>query len=59
MYIGRAMSQKSPLGLTHPDSSATAQSVAIKGFDFIANIFCLLHGLQPRFQNLGFAVSLR
>lgn len=45
MYIGRATSQKLPVGASQPATSARLESVTIQSFNFILNLLCHLLGL--------------
>lgn len=54
MYIGRAMSQKSPLGAAHPTTSAALESVTIQSLDFILDLLRPLGRFQPSLILLGF-----
>jgi hypothetical protein len=57
-YIGRAMSQKSPVDATQPDTAPSAQSVTIQSLNLIFNYLCLFHGFKPLICALGLGVSL-
>ncbi len=54
MYIGRAMSQKSPLGATHPATSATLESITVQSLDLILDLLRPLGSFQPSLVLLGF-----
>lgn len=47
MYIGRATSQKSPLGIPHPDRSAALESITIQSLDLILDLPRPPQGVSP------------